>query len=141
MKHVDDPEKELGSTPYITSTRGVKIMVWPELDRDNSEPESSVYLYEYFIKIVNESQGTLQLMSRQWKIVDGMNRVEDVEGDGVIGHQPVLSPGESFSYSSYCPLRTPSGVMSGSFRMRDKNENLFDAEIGEFYLKDHMMIN
>lgn len=141
MKEYEDPEQEFGETPYVTSTRGVKIMVWPELDRENSEPESSVFLYEYFIKIVNESTQTLQLVSRHWKIVDGMNRVEDVKGQGVIGMQPVLSPGESFTYSSYCPLRTPSGSMSGTFQMKDKNQSVFDAEIGEFYLRDQMMIN
>jgi ApaG protein len=138
---LDDPEQLFGETPYVTQTRGVKIMVWPQYDEEKSQPSEAMFFYEYFIKIVNESHDVVQLLTRHWKIGDGFDRVEEVRGDGVIGRQPVLSPGEEFHYSSYCPLRTPTGWMSGAFQMRDKNHNVFDAKIDTFYLRNKMMLN
>lgn len=141
MNDSGDPEVALGFTPYVTSTQGIKIMVWPHYDEVRSQPSGSIFYYRYVIKIVNESSGTVQLVSRHWMIGDGFEHVEEVRGDGVIGKQPVLSPGETFSYSSFCPIRTPSGWMKGSFQMRDKNQNLFDAKIDTFQLQNKMMIN
>lgn len=137
----DDPETMFGSTPYVTLTRGVKIMVWPKYDEERSQPADAVFFYEYFIKIVNESHDVVQLLTRHWTISDGFARVDEVKGEGVVGRQPVLSPGDEFHYSSYCPLRTPSGSMSGVFQMRDKNHNVFDAKIDMFHLRNKMMLN
>lgn len=136
-----DPEGLFGETPYVTNTRGVKIMVWPQYDEARSQPNEAIFFYEYFIKIVNETPHVLQLLTRHWTIGDGFDRVEEVKGDGVIGKQPVISPGENFHYSSYCPLRTPTGWMSGAFQMRDKDHNVFDAKVDMFHLKNKMMLN
>ncbi|HVJ65575.1 MAG TPA: Co2+/Mg2+ efflux protein ApaG [Bdellovibrionota bacterium] len=137
----EDPERVFGETPYVTKTQGVKIMVWPVYDEERSRPYDSVFFYEYFIKIVNESNEVVQLINRHWTIGDGFERVEEVKGDGVVGHQPTLGPGETFHYSSYCPLRTPTGWMSGAFGMRNKADLRFEAKIDRFYLKNKMMLN
>ncbi|MBZ4138295.1 Co2+/Mg2+ efflux protein ApaG, partial [Escherichia fergusonii] len=84
--------------------------------------------------IANESDGTVRLRARYWKITDGNGQIEEIRGPGVIGEQPVLNPGDSFQYSSGCPLTTTSGVMVGRYSMESETGNLFDIEIPAFSL-------
>lgn len=139
--HDKDPEESLGPTPYVTVTQGLKVMVWPVYDEYRSQPSAAVFFYRYHIKIKNESPETMQLLRRRWEIRDGFDELHEVEGEGVIGQKPVLQPGDSFVYSSFCPLRTPSGTMQGSFQMMRSGMALFDAKIGVFDLKNQMMVN
>lgn len=119
---------------YDTLTRGVRITVRPSYVPEQSEPAVSQYLFAYQITIRNEGAETVQLLSRHWVITNGEGRVEEVRGPGVVGHQPVLKPGEEFQYTSGCPLGTPVGTMHGSFQMTTDEGEQFDALISPFRL-------
>jgi ApaG protein len=118
-----------------TRTRGVRIVVHPRFIPEQSDPERGQWLFAYHITIRNEGERTVQLLSRHWVITNGEGRVEEVRGPGVVGHQPVLKPGEEFQYTSGCPLDTPVGTMHGEFNMvcPDSGE-AFDARIEPFRL-------
>jgi ApaG protein len=119
---------------YEAVTRGIRIRVTPQYLEDQSSPEDSEFLWAYTIDIANESDETVQLRSRVWRITDGQGQTEEVRGPGVVGETPVIQPGKSFSYTSGCPLRTPSGIMVGSYQMVDAKGQLFDVEIPAFSL-------
>ena len=129
------------STPYVTTTRGILIAVKPEFSEQNSNPAAGVYVYTYTITITNQGKEDVQLVSRKWVIQDGFNRTENVVGDGVVGQQPTLKPGESFTYSSFCPLATPTGSMRGTYQMKNDRQETFDAVIGEFHLMNKNLVN
>ena len=97
------------------------------------EPQTDVL---YTIEISNESDETVQLVSRHWIITDATGRVEEVKGSGVVGEQPVLEPGAAFEYTSGCPLTTPFGTMHGSYQMVAEGGTHFEAEISEFVLRE-----
>lgn len=119
---------------YESVTRGIRIRVTPQYLEDQSSPEDSEFLWAYTIDIANESEETVQLRSRVWRITDGHGQTEEVRGPGVVGETPVIEPGGSFSYTSGCPLRTPSGIMVGSYQMVDAKGQLFDVQIPAFSL-------
>lgn len=121
-------------TRYECETRGVVVRVEPEFLQDQSDPEAQRYLWAYTIEIENRSEETVQLISRHWLITDASGQVETVRGPGVVGEQPVLEPGERFSYTSGAPLKTPSGFMRGSFGMVDAGGGQFDAIVPAFSL-------
>lgn len=122
-------------------TRGVRIHVDPQYDPTRSNQVESLWFYLYTVTISNQGTQTVQLMSRHWLITDEDNRVEEVRGPGVVGEQPVLAPGESFRYTSGCPLRTSTGFMHGSYRMVTKDGDEFDAEIAPFTLSEPLAVN
>ena len=118
-----------------TTTHGIRILVRPHYVADQSNPEAGRYLFAYHIVIQNHGDATVQLLRRHWIITDGGGEVDEVEGPGVVGHTPVLSPGQQFEYSSACPLSTPVGTMHGTYRMVDKDSGKeFDAVIKPFRL-------
>jgi ApaG protein len=119
---------------YEAVTRGIRIRVTPQFLDEQSTPEDSEFFWAYTIDIANESEEAVQLRSRVWRITDGQGRTEEVRGPGVVGETPVIQPGSSFSYTSGCPLRTPSGIMVGSYQMADAKGQLFDVEIPAFSL-------
>lgn len=125
----------------IATTRGIRVEATPQFNEQESKPTASLFVYSYKIKIKNEGKDTVQLVSRHWIITDGLGRVENVKGPGVIGKQPILKPGESFEYSSFCPLSTPVGSMKGTFQMLGSDKVPFDVEIAEFALKEKMYVN
>jgi ApaG protein len=92
-------------------------------------------VFEYTVRITNQSEETVQLVSRHWIITDALDHVHEVKGLGVIGEQPVLAPGESFKYSSWCPLKTPTGAMRGTYQMVRSNGDPFEIEIAPFGLR------
>lgn len=118
-----------------TLTRGVRIVAQPRFVPEQSDPASRRYFFAYHITIRNESDIAVQLMTRHWVITNGEGKVEEVRGPGVVGHQPLLAPGEAFEYTSACPLDTPVGTMHGEFGMicADTREG-FDARIAPFRL-------
>lgn len=117
-----------------TTTRGIRIVVEPRYLDEPSDPAQSRFVFAYQITVFNESQETVQLLSRHWVITNGEGKVEEVRGPGVVGQQPVLAPGEAFRYTSGCPLDTPVGTMHGSFQMRTATGIEFDAQIAPFRL-------
>jgi ApaG protein len=119
---------------YESVTRGIRIRVTPQYLEDQSSPDESEFFWAYTIDIANESEETVQLRSRVWRITDGHGQTEEVRGPGVVGETPTIRPGTSFTYTSGCPLRTPSGIMVGSYQMADANGQLFDVAIPAFSL-------
>lgn len=117
-------------------TDGIRVQVLSEYSPERSSPGDSQWFFLYTIEITNESRQTVQLVSRHWIITDAEGRVEEVRGPGVVGEQPVLAPGESFTYTSGCPLTTPFGRMEGTYQMVASNGTRFDAKIAPFTLSE-----
>jgi ApaG protein len=117
-------------------TRGVRVQVAARYSRERSDPANDVWFFLYTIRIRNEGRETVQLRNRHWIITDATGHVEEVRGPGVIGEQPVLAPGESFQYTSGCPLRTPFGTMRGSYEMHAAGGASFEAEVATFTLRE-----
>ncbi|HCU23979.1 MAG TPA: Co2+/Mg2+ efflux protein ApaG [Deltaproteobacteria bacterium] len=126
--------KETVNPTSTAKTRDILVEVESEYDLERSDPQNSYYFFVYHIKITNQGRQTAQLLSRHWIITDAEGNVEEVRGPGVVGEQPVLKPGESFSYTSACPLKTPTGKMQGVYQMVLENGEKFDAEIASFEL-------
>ena len=119
-----------------TVTRGIRISVETQYDPTRSSPQQSQWFFLYTIRITNEGSVTAQLMTRHWIITDATGHVEEVKGPGVVGEQPVLAQGQSFEYTSGCPLATPFGSMRGSYQMTTADGERFDAEVAEFILRE-----
>ena len=109
-------------------TRGVRVHVQSEYAPDRSRPGRKEWFFLYTVKISNEGAEPVQLVTRHWIITDGTGHVEEVRGPGVVGKQPTLKPGESFEYTSGCPLPTPFGMMEGTYQMVSESGELFDAD-------------
>ena len=112
----------------------ISIKVISHFVKNRSLPENSIFLFSYDVKIKNNGESEIKLLSRHWYIQDGNGNVEEVRGPGVIGLQPLIKPGLAFEYSSFCPLKTPFGVMSGSYQMKYKSGRIFDVPIPAFSL-------
>ena len=119
---------------YEATTEAIRVRVSTEFLEDQSDIEDGKYFWSYTIEITNTGTDTVQLLSRFWQITDATGRVEVVRGAGVIGQQPVLRSGESFRYTSGCPLRTPSGLMVGSYTMMRLAGGTFQVAIPAFSL-------
>ncbi len=117
-----------------TSSDGIRITVRPAFWPERSNPESSQFAFMYSVEITNEGTQPAQLRSRHWIITDANGRVEEVRGEGVVGKQPKLNPGEKFEYTSWAMLRTPFGTMRGAYFMTRPDGTRFEAKIGEFAL-------
>ena len=117
-------------------TRGVRVHVQSEYAPDKSRPSQSEWFFLYTVTISNEGDEPVRLVTRHWIITDGTGRVEEVRGPGVVGKQPTLRPGESFQYTSGCPLTTPFGVMEGTYQMVSESGAEFDAKIAPFTLSE-----
>jgi ApaG protein len=117
-------------------TRGVRVRVQSEYSADQSAPSKNQWFFLYTVTISNESAETVQLLTRHWIITDGTGHIEEVRGPGVVGKQPTMKPGESFEYTSGCPLSTPFGVMEGSYQMVTQSGERFDAKIAPFTLSE-----
>jgi ApaG protein len=117
-----------------TTTRGVRVQVQPTYVPERSSPRECHYFFAYRVRISNVGQQTVQLVSRHWVITDVDGHVEHVRGPGVVGAQPVLEPGETFEYTSFCPLHTAVGAMHGTYQMVAADGARFDAEIAPFSL-------
>ena len=127
--------RELGSE---VTTRGFRVTVRPSYLPEQSGTaeawQGRRYVFAYQVRISNEGSVRAQLLSRHWVIVDAEGERHEVRGEGVVGHQPELAPGESFEYSSYCPLSTPWGTMEGEYLLVDEFGERFEIEIARFYL-------
>lgn len=116
------------------TTQGVQVTVRTEYMAHRSNPDERRYVFAYTVVIANQGERPVQLRSRHWIITDGHGRVEEVRGQGVVGEQPTLAPGESFQYTSGCVLETPQGVMHGTYQMQRADGSTFDATIAPFVL-------
>jgi ApaG protein len=119
---------------FEATTRGVRITAEPSFLGAQSDPAAHKYVWSYRIEIVNEGDQTVQLTARHWVITDGRGLTQMVDGPGVVGEQPILRPGDSFTYTSGCPLGTPSGVMAGHYDMVTDSGEVFAAQVPAFSL-------
>jgi ApaG protein len=119
---------------YSAVTHDIRVTVTPEFSEERSEPGQGKYFWLYTIEIQNLGQSAVQLTHRHWKITDAHGKLEEVRGPGVVGEQPMLEPGQTFRYTSGCPLTTPSGIMFGAYRMVDGDGHAFDVAIPAFSL-------
>jgi len=130
-----------------TTTRGLRVQVKPQFvpdeDLDANAPHLGTgeqwkgrrFIFAYHITVTNQSERTVQLLRRRWRIVDADGDVNVVEGDGVVGRQPTLKPGQAFEYASYCPLSTPWGTMEGAYIFIEPGtREEFEVAVGRFYL-------
>lgn len=117
-------------------TRGIRVRVISQYSPERSQPAKHQWFFLYTIRISNEGHETVQLLSRHWIITDGNNQVDEVQGPGVVGEQPVLAPGDAFEYTSGCPLPTSFGMMQGTYQMTTKDGEVFDIEIAPFTLSE-----
>lgn len=119
---------------YSATTNTIRVTVEPMYLEEQSAPAENQYVWAYHVLIENMGGGTVRLLTRHWRITDSLGRIQEVRGAGVVGEQPVLSPGQSFEYTSGTPLPTPSGIMVGSYGMQADNGERFDVDIPAFSL-------
>jgi len=119
---------------YMAITRAIAVTVEPEFLPNESDPDDARYIWAYHVSIANNGMETVRLRRRHWLITDARGVRHEVEGQGVIGEQPLLEPGDVFEYTSGTPLRTSSGIMSGSYSMETISGEVFDVEIPAFSL-------
>ncbi len=117
------------------STESIQVETQSRYLEDESDPQQNEYIFSYTIRLTNTGNGLPKLLRRHWIITDGHGRTHEVRGDGVIGKQPVLEPGKPFEYTSFCPLNTTTGTMTGFYEMLDTESGReFKIEIPQFFL-------
>ena len=122
------------SIMYKAVSREIEVKVTPRFLPDRSSPDNGYYFWAYTVTLTNLGHETVQLKTRHWRITDGLGRLQEVRGAGVIGKEPVLRPGEDFEYTSGVPLQTPSGFMNGTYGMVTETGEPFDIDIPAFSL-------
>ncbi|CTQ55837.1 CO2+/MG2+ efflux protein ApaG [Roseibium album] len=122
------------SGSYRATTEGIEVSVEPFYLDDESQPDESAFIWAYMVEIHNGGAEPVQLKTRFWQITDAIGRLEEVRGDGVVGEQPVIEPGETYEYSSHCPLKTDSGIMAGTYSMERPDGSSFEVMIPAFSL-------
>ena len=126
---------------YTKTTKSINITVNPYYLEDQSEPDERHYVWTYQVTINNLGEESVQLKNRYWKIIDSNGTRLEVRGEGVVGEQPILNPGEKFEYTSGTPLTTPYGFMEGHYEMETKSGSKFDASIPLFSLDSPYISN
>ncbi len=119
---------------YSAITRAIRVSVEPVFLDEQSSPSDDHYVWAYQVKIENDGEETVQLVNRHWRITDAQGRMQEVQGEGVVGEQPTMKPGQAFEYTSGTPLGTPSGIMMGSYEMETTAGERFDIDIPAFSL-------
>lgn len=117
-----------------TTTEGIRVQVTTKYTPTDTDPLESVRRFAYTIRISNEGTSAAKLLHRHWVITDSWGTMREVQGPGVVGHQPRLEPGEQFEYTSFCPLPTARGSMRGTYHMARDDGETFNVVIGEFFL-------
>lgn len=119
---------------YSETTRAITVTVRPFYLEQHSSPADNQYVWAYHVRIENGGGETVQLRNRHWRITDSAGRLQEVRGPGVVGEHPVLAPGQSFEYTSSCPLATPSGFMVGDYEMETPGGENFLVRVPAFSL-------
>jgi ApaG protein len=135
---------DLKSAPAPVSeavTNNIRVEVMSRYSAENSKQVQGAWVFQYTVRITNQGTETVQLLSRHWIITDALEHIEEVQGPGVVGETPVLEPGQSFQYSSWCPLPTPTGTMRGTYQMVGPGGKQFDIEIAPFALRAPYSVN
>ena len=125
---------------YEKSTQGIRVEVSPRFSLADSDPAEGTFVFSYTINMANESEATAQLLFRHWRIHDAAGDDSMVDGEGVVGEQPVLAPGESHEYQSYCVLRSPVGFMEGHYTFVRDDGDRFKVEVPRFHLNGPLVM-
>ena len=133
-QHFKDQPMHASKSEAVTNN--VRVEVESQYAPEHSQPFQSHWFFHYTVRITNEGDETIQLLGRHWIITHGDGHTDEVKGPGVVGEQPVLAPGESFEYTSGCPLSTPFGIMTGTYQMVTEDGDHFDATIAPFTLSE-----
>lgn len=134
MRQIPGVRPTIAEPTSSAITDGIRVTVRAQYLADQSSPRDDRYVFAYTVRIVNEGERPAQLRTRHWVITDARGVIEEVRGDGVVGEQPRLAPGQTFQYTSGCVLQTAVGTMHGSYRMFRDDGSAFDAEIAAFSL-------
>lgn len=119
---------------YFKTTRGISIGVEPEFLTDQSDSSKNIYSFSYTVVFENLGVDAVQLINRHWRVFSGDRQLADVKGPGVVGENPILQPGEAYTYSSGATIADPIGMMSGSYTFRNEAGEFFDVEVPNFDL-------
>lgn len=122
-------------------TAGIKVQVVSKFIPEHTNPDIPRYFFAYWVTITNVSDITLKLLDRHWEITDALGKLEVIDGEGVIGKQPTIKPGESFSYNSFCPLETEFGMMTGHYQVKQEDGHFLKVEIPKFQLLSPFTVN
>jgi ApaG protein len=125
---------------YERATEGIRVRVTPDFSLADSDPSEGTFVFSYHINMANESDAPAQLLFRHWLIHDSVGDDSMVDGEGVVGEQPVLEPGESHEYQSYCVLRSPVGYMEGHYTFVRQNGEQFKVEVPRFHLNGPLIM-
>ena len=132
----DIKHQQLHSSTSEAVTNNVRVEVESRYAPERSKPFQNEWVFPYTVRITNEGDGTIQLVGRHWVITDATGHVDEVKGPDVVGTRPVLAPGEAFQYTSWCELKTSTGLMRGSYQMVTEDGDHFDVEIAPFALHE-----
>jgi ApaG protein len=132
----ESKDQPLHASASEAVTNNVRVEVESVYAPERSQPFQNEWTFDYTVRITNERDETVQLLSRHWIITDATGHVEEARGPGVVNEQPVLAPGESFQYTSFCQLRTSTGLMRGTYQMVTEEGDHFDVEIAPFALHE-----
>jgi ApaG protein len=122
-------------------TSGIKVQVASKYIPEHTNPDIPQYFFAYWVTITNETETAIKLMDRHWEITNAMGKLEVIDGEGVIGKQPIIKPGESFSYNSFCPIETEFGMMTGYYQVKREDGHFMKIEIPQFQLISPFSIN
>ncbi|MBM3590625.1 MAG: Co2+/Mg2+ efflux protein ApaG [Alphaproteobacteria bacterium] len=129
------PQELLQEKPYVETTNHIEVSVWPEFIDKKTSVLGNLFIWAYHVRIVNKSATEIKLIARFWRIIDECGNVQEIEGDGVVGEQPVILPNSSYQYSSGVHLKYPSGIMSGKYRIKKlNNDEVIEIKIPNFSL-------
>jgi ApaG protein len=116
------------------TTHDIRVHVVPSFVSEQSNPSQNRFVFAYRVRITNDSNAPVQLLAREWRIVDADGEMNVVKGEGVVGQQPMIAPGQTFEYTSFCPLITPWGTMEGTYSMETSDDRPLSVPIGRFFL-------
>ena len=116
------------------TSRGIRVEVAPSFVHEQSDPAQNRFVFAYRVRVSNQTPATVQLLGREWRIVDADGELNIVKGEGVVGQRPRIAPGQTFEYSSFCPLTTPWGTMEGAYEMESEDGASMTIPIARFYL-------
>lgn len=122
-------------TPYREETDNIEVEVAPVYLSEESAPAKGQFFYMYAVRITNHRDESVQLLSRKWVIRNGQGEVKEIEGDGVIGEQPWIKPGDTYTYRSFCPLTTPTGNMRGTYFFENESGEEIEARVPLFFFR------
>lgn len=130
------PESNVNSKEYYTATtQDIQVEIIPAYVPERSNPNQNQYFYSYKVRLTNHGLSSCKVIQRHWKIKEGNGKFYDVQGAGIVGEQPIISPGKSYEYVSFCPLHSPYGNMRGKYQMMDEFDNRFWIDVPVFFFR------